>query len=64
MSFAFLVDGDTPQLSHEDYLLNVDVRQSAEQRVELTAVGAVLAGTVLLVGGCWEGWWLRWGRSG
>jgi hypothetical protein len=30
MSFAFLVDGDQPLLTHEDYLLNVDVRQIAD----------------------------------
>jgi hypothetical protein len=30
ISFSFLVDGGPPLLSHEDYLLNVDVRASAE----------------------------------
>ncbi len=32
MSFAFLVDGGRPRLSHESYLLNVDVRESADSR--------------------------------
>jgi hypothetical protein len=30
MSFAFLIDGGQPRLSHQDYLLNVDVRESAD----------------------------------
>lgn len=63
MSFAFLVDGGRPQLSHEDYLLNVDVRQSAESGewgIRQSLVTA--ASAVVVLGALWAAsvtaWWL------